>query len=473
MEYQSYLGWGLNNFEDIVEAFTKYKDGGWWIRKIDYKDAFNREITEGPYTEKEAKRKAINWDKFFKFKEKNIKTAKAYSFNDLVCRHEKDYNFLKNHLYEEYIWRPPKGTELMCLLSSKEKVLLLKKEEKENVNLSKFKMYVQDNNIKIIDYQGYEIYFKDKDYMANEQVKKLKLLIDDYKDKPEELIWLYDKALNKHNKRGLESLVTPYYIKTFNKDDKPYDLDFFKRLENCKTQKAKINTLLCFLKDSKREISFPYEDKNKFNLSYHFPLLYGKEDYDIKNLNISFLNEKELLIEIKEKDYYVKLRDHYLTFNLPLSNDENKVFNDKLLALMLFIAKTLSIDDLILTDNLQEYCRCDKNYSVRINIVRFLAGQESIYEEMGFVEENKEKREKIINEMKDKKIKDFINLNEEDIFKEKTLMEISQDYLDGYCEFPYICNLLNQITDKLKDSQFDYSINLKDFPLFKLKEKLK
>ena len=205
MEYQAYLGWGLINFEDILNALTKFKDGGWWIRKIDYKDAFHREITEGPYTEKEAKRKANNWNKFFTYKDKKITTAKVYSLKDLLCNHEKDYKYLKNHLYEEYIWRPPNGWELICLLLSKDKVLLLE----EKPNMEKAKMYVLDNDFELIKHKNYEIYYKKNDYMAKEQSNKLQKLIIDYENNPEQLIWLYDTAMKRKYKRGYESIIIP------------------------------------------------------------------------------------------------------------------------------------------------------------------------------------------------------------------------------------------------------------------------
>lgn len=487
MDYQSYLGWGLNNFEDIANALTKFKDGGWWVRKIDYKDAFNREITEGPYTEKEAKKKAYNWNKFFTLKDKNITTAKAYSFKDLICNHQKDYKFLKKHLYEEYIWRPPQGTELICLLLSKEKILLLENEKKDKTNnLEKIKVYVLDNDIKLIKHKNYEIYYKIKDYMAKEQVEKLKLLIDDYGQNKEQLQWLYDTAVDKKFKRGLESVIIPHYIKNFNKDSRPYTLEYFKKLESCKEKEDKIKTLLCYLKDSNRDFTFPLKDKTKYDIGYKFPLLYGNNDYDVKNLVISYSNDKELMIDIKDDNdkYYVKLKNNYITFNLPLDNQKDNIFNDKLIVLMLFISKTLKINNLILKDNLKEYCSCIKitnkeDFYVYINIVKYLSDQESIYDEMGFVEINKEKRQDVIDKFKDKTIKEFFPNQEEDslnIFMNKTLRDLSRDYLEGYCEFPYICELLQKITIKIYNQLnkccFEHSIELDDFPLFKLKEKL-
>lgn len=471
MEYQAYLGWGLINFEDIINALTKFKDGGWWIRKIDYKDAFHREITEGPYTEKEAKRKANNWNKFFTYKDKKITTAKAYSLKDLLCDHEKDYKYLKNHLYEEYIWRPPNGWELICLLLSKDKVLLLEKKP----NMEKAKMYVLDNDFELIKHKNYEIYYKKNDYMAKEQSDKLKKLVIDYENNPEQLIWLYDTAMKRKYKRGYESIIIPYYIKEFNIDSKPYTLDYFKRLENCKEKEDKINTLLCYLKDAKRDFNF--DNKNNYSIGYNFPLLFSNNDSNVKNLTISY-KDKKLIIKIKDfyDKYYVELNDNYLTFNLPLNNEEDNVFNDKLIVLMLFICKTLNINEIILKDNLKEYCNClkdDEDYFVYLNIVRYLANEASIYDEMGFREENKEKRQEVINSFKDKKIKDFIEIEEEN---EKTLHQLARDYLEGYCEFPYVCFLLNKITSKIYNEFnnicFEHYIDLKDFSLEKLKEKL-
>ena len=476
MDYQPYLGWGLNNFEDVMNAFTKFKDGGWWIRKIDYKDAFNREITEGPYTEKEAKNKAESWNKFFEFK--SLVTAKAYSFKNLMCNSERDSLILKKHLYEEYIWRPPLGAKLLCILKDDMKILMINPNHRISKlmvrNLEKFKLYVLDNGVNLIEEGDYNIFYKDKNYIAKEQANNLKLLVENFKDSPEELWWLYDKALKLNNKRGLEPVIIPDYIVNFNKDIKPYNLDFFKNLKG-----DKISCLLNMLKSSNKTILL-----GKGTLGYKFPFLYDNRDFNIKNFIISYLNET-LDIEIKQGNYNVKLtapknRVASLTFNLPYK--KNEVFNFKLLNLILFICKVLEINEVLLKDNLRDNC---DNLPIYLNIVRFLAGKNSVYDEIGFTEQNYQKREDVIQEFRWKKVGSFFE--GEDLFYDKTIGDLARDYLtfqpkrrlfetEEMDQELYVCNLLNKISvkifDTLKDCCFEYYIDLRKVKLISLRESL-
>ena len=472
MTYQPYLGWGLNNFEDTMNALAEFPQGGWWLRKVDHKDAFNKEFTEGPYDEKTAKKKAYNWNKFFDFK--GLKAAQAYSFKDLICNYQERYNYLKESLYPEYIWRPPSGAQLLCI----KKIMLIKKPSFKDSNFEKFSIYIQSKDIKLRDFQNYQIYYKDKDYLAYEQSKKLERLIKDYKDYPDQLWGLYRLALGEKN--NIPEVI-PYYIKSFNKDNKPYSLDFFIRFQKLENRDKKIKCLMNSLKKEKIDFTFP--KNNQYTIGYNLPLIYNKEDFKIKNLLFSITPKEELIIEIKEDENYVKLRapkDNraQLSFNLPIENNEN-IFNDKLITLFLFVCKQLKIYKINLKDNLKEYCKCDqiKKEILYINIVRFLASQESTYQEMGFIEENIDKRKDIIDKFKEQKISKFINLEEEDLLAQKTLSELANDYLNGYCQFNYVCQLLNTISVKifenLKDCCFEYYIDLKNYPLEQLRNKLK
>lgn len=471
MTYQPYLGWGLNNFEDVMEAFTKFPKGGWWIRKIDHKDAFDKEYTEGPYDEKTAKRKAATWNNFFKFKD--IKPAVASSFNDLVCNYKERQDLLKEKLYPEYIWVPPKGSQLLCI----DRVMLLKKILLKDTNFDKFSVYVQNKNIKMKEYREYLIYYKDKDNLAYEQSKKLEKLIDDYQDFPDQLWALYNKALGKDNKVD----IIPYYIKDFNKYKKPYTLEFFNRFNKLETRKNKIKCFINSIKSEKRDFNF--SEKNDYNLGYQFPIIFHKEDDKTKNFLVSKNNQGKLIIEIKEKDFFVKLEaptneEAQLTFNLPMEDNED-FFNDKLITFILFLSKKLNIFKINLKDNLREYCKCDKvnNQILYINIIRFLADRDSLYQEMGFQEDNIDKRRDVINTFKDKKISSFINMGQEELMSEKTLSQLAIDYLDGFCNYDYVCHLLHMVSVKifesLKDCCFEYHIDLEEFPLKQLEEKLK
>ena len=57
-----------------------------------------------------------------------------------------------------------------------------------------------------------------------------------------------------------------------------------------------------------------------------------------------------------------------------------------------------------------------------------------------------------------------------------TVGDLARDYLDGMCEFRYVCDLLNSISvkifDTLKDCCFEYFIDLRNVKLFSLRETL-
>jgi len=489
MDYIPYLNWGMNNFEDVLDAIINFKNGGWWVRKIDFKDGFYREITNGPYEEKKAIKLAKEWNDFFVYKD--LTTAKAYSFVDLICYQHSYYKNLNQHLYPEYIWRAPSGSELLCLLNYKkeEKVLMIKK-DKEDYNYQKFKLYVLDNGLKLINIEGYQIFYKEGDSVAYEQGKKLENLVKDFKDYPLQIIWLYNKAMDNNIKEGSEPMLIPQYIKDFKEKNKIYTLDFFKDLKNNNNNKKKerIEKLIEKLKNEKKIFTLPNI------VSYKLPLLYHKKDYHVKNLLIScgkstdlpdqrynksndlpdLRSNNDLIIEIKEDKYFIQLIIPQVSmakikFNISYDK-ESYIFNDKLISLMLYISKSLLVEEVILVDNLKEGCDGLELYT---NIIRFLAEEISIYDEMGFKEENREKRIEIIEKYKTK----IISQKEDDLFYDKTFGDLSIQYLKGYREYKFVCQILNKmckdIYKELSPCCLEYLIKLKDFSFYQLIEKLK
>lgn len=464
--YTSYLGWGLNTFEDFLEAFSNYSDGGWWIRKIDYKDAFNREITEGPYKEKTAREKAEAWNKYFKYKD--LKTAKVYNLVDLLCNHKDDYLRLKNHLCEEYIWRPPAGSELFCLIKGVSDVLLYYiKDIKNSRDLEKFSSYAETKGINYIKVKDYKIYYCNKSYISFEKAKKLKKLVIDFEEEKESIKWLYLEAINKNNYReGIKPLIIPEYIVDFNKDIQPQTLDFFKKLSTFKTKKEKIDKLIESLKNYKRNLK---AENKEYDIYYVLPLIYNKNDSRIKNLNISYKNNIFKVL-IKEEDYSITLTDSpigggRISFDFPYTRKID-YFDDKIIDLLFFISKILKIERLVIKDNLMQYCKCDglDNMPLYINIIRFLASLDSIYETIGFKEIDKESRLKIVSKYKDKPVLDY------------TYGELAKDYLNGYCRYEHVCELLKDISTKifeeLKDICLEYIIYLDNIKLYKLRSRL-
>ena len=126
--------------------------------------------------------------------------------------------------------------------------------------------------------------------------------------------------------------------------------------------------------------------------------------------------------------------------------------------------------------NLQQYCKCKSldNMPLYLNIIRFLAGEDSIYEEIGFIEIAKDKRKKIVAEY----AKKIVNkeTDSEGIVTDYTFEDLAKDYFKDFCKYNYVCEILNknsvEIFEKLKDCCLEYSYNLDNVKLFNLKERL-
>ena len=326
--------------------------------------------------------------------------------------------------------------------------------------------------IKKIELKGYKIYYKGDDYISVERAKKLKKLVIDYHEEPKLLEWLYLEAINTSPYReGEKPIVTPDYILNFKKDIVPQSLDFFKKLKNYEGFEEKIRALF-------RELQ-PYRKKlltknNDYILAYTLPLIYDEKDSNIKNINFSY-NNKTLEISVVEIDYNIKLvynpiREGKLFFEFPYTK-ELDFFDDSLIDLLIFIAKILNIDRIVLKDNLKEYCKCNglNNMPLYLNIIRFLADEESIYKELGFVEEGRENRVEILKKYQEK----LVNDDPEDVY---TYKDLAQDYFKGFCKYSYACELLNNISgeifEKLRECCLEYNLELSNLKLFKLKERL-
>lgn len=468
--YQHYLNWGLTTFEDFLEAFTKYQNGGWWIRKIDYKDAFYREITEGPYNKKEADLKAENWNKYFKYKK--LKTANVYSLIDLLCNHNMYMSKLEKYLYREYIWQPPNGAELFCLIKGDRKVFL---DSKENIdsNFRKFINYSLDNNIKSIEVKDYLIFYKDSDFISKLMTKKLKRLVNEYSQDKETLRWLYLEAININSYReGKKPLVIPDYIVNFKKDIKPLTLDFFKVLKSKETLEAKIETLFDEIKKNK---SVLLVKNNNYKIGYLVPIIYDEKDTLVKCLEFSY-KDKVLEINYKEEEYSILLNVNVnknlnsLKLNFPFL-DNVDFFDNKIIDLFFYICKVLNLDSLKLKDDYKEYCKCNKlsNISVYINIIRFLANKESIYSMLGFKEANIELREEIVKPYREK----IITVTDNFVY---TYENLANEYLEGFCKYNYVCNLLEEITSEIyqemENKNIYYILDLDIYNLSSLADKL-
>lgn len=509
MEYTPYLNQGLNNFEDIINLFTTYSDGGYWIKKIDYKDGFYRELIQGPFSRDEADKKAAHWNKIFKYK--GLKVATSYSFKELVCQHEDDPK-MRNYLDEEYIWKPPLGAELMCLLHGQDNVLMAKVRNENDDNYQKFKAYSLSNGLELMNIEDYLIFYKKNNYRSKEEALVLKKVIKEYKNRPGEIQWLYDELKGNQHLFGKKPIVLPNYLYKTKQDVLPLELEFFKRYEEFKSRRERLEN---FKKDMERLLNQGQLNLeatgNQAEFSYNLMVVIDKKDGRPKKMNVKISKNKTLSIHIKDQEerYYVRFLSKKgkvprITFELPYMQKNwkfliDEIFNGdesfkdikKIIHLLLYIAKSLGYDDVYLYDNLKEYCKCNQLFDMPIysNILRFLIGEKSIYEEIGFKETNPDRREEIIKKYKEMVIKNILKkeglsyeekdeddmeeegLEEQDLYYNHTLDNFVKDYMNGMCQYEYVCQLMNKISKEifleLKDSCLEYvlylsSLNLSD-----------
>ena len=138
MTYYSYTNKGLNTFEDVVKAFTFYENGGFWIKKIDKQASFVREIVLGPFSQDKANELSDIWRPNVNIKD--VELSKVYTFSELVCCNtdKEYYTKIKQFIDEDYIWKPPIGIKLFCLMKKYTDVALYRKQDLSDVNFVKF-----------------------------------------------------------------------------------------------------------------------------------------------------------------------------------------------------------------------------------------------------------------------------------------------------------------------------------------------
>lgn len=445
VKYQPYLNYGLNTVEDVLSVFTKYSDGGYWVKKIDHK-LFYREIVEGPFTKKEAEKKAKFWSDFFIFKD--IPTARAYSFTQLVCMVcDVEYNKkLKNYIFEDYIWQPPRGASLMCLLAGKIKVLMNSVFNVDD-DFEKFELYVNNLGVVKTSLFEYDIFYLEHDLESNYKATTLRRLVSDYYKEPDQLVWLYDEVQGFLHTRGCKPFVIPGYIVDSKKFCMPLELEFFKKYNKVSECKKKRKNIFEDLKKCLPDYSMNINAvDDKVFVVLNIKLIIIPKTNKVKDFFISMDDKNNMIFGIvyTEDQTYMKVEETENCRGKIITNLDLKKY-DNTMWLIIYLAKVFGFTHLTIFDDFKNEC---ENHTVYHNILLYLDDQPSYYEKFNFKLSYKDEQEKlrIISKYREEDINNYI---EDQIFQNATLKDVVRDYFNGMNKYSYVCETLEKISEKI------------------------
>ena len=488
MSYVPYVGKGLNNFEDTIDAFIHFNKGGYWVKKIDKKEGVLREIVSGPFKKVIAQKIASNWDPDFDLPIK--KYAKVYSFSELSCSNIKEHSA---YLEDIYIWKPPKGIDIFCISNKLLDVCVYDKSLLSNNDFIKFYKYGQINDVKYILQETNKfnapivpkiICYYSKDIKAYKKAQKIaKYLNEEIMHTEKNKNYVINKILDKHVDENDRPIIFPSHITNDVVCD-VIDLYFFKNFYKEKNafRKAFDELKKCLDNES---IIFQNLENNYIEIVIEIDLIVNSKDYKPKKLYLKHSESQGLKLELgdHQDSYSVKLKDSIIDVNLPKNRkqwniflmekmgDDKDFYNvEKIIALFLYICKCLGKTNLTIKDQRTIDCACDSNESqIYINIIRELANLPSIYESVGFVRKNNKTFQNIVQNYKDVKLSDLIQENikydeKRQLFLEKTVGELATMYMNGMCAYDEMCNILSVtstiIHNKITNCCLEYSINL-------------
>lgn len=485
MAYEPYLDQGLTSFQDVLDAFTKFKDGGYWVKKIVKKGGFHREVVEGPFKKDEAEAEANDWYNYFMFQDKI--TAEVFTFFTLCCDFELDEN-KKDYLYPEYIWQPPRGIDIFCLLYKPEKAIIKNIQDISDPNSRKFINYAKSNNINTIQVFDDLIFYNSKNFKSRIAARVLRKISIDYISLKKEKDILLEYVIN--NKLSNDFISIPDYITEFKRSC--YNT-YLGELKEIAEQKGNCNKKIKSLFD-KLYKCLPQENfhLNEKDIQLNFYLLLSNRDYEAKIIKL--IKHEYYDIVIGNEETFISITDinkckANLRVNLPRDlkdftdffAQEDKKFQQlkNFLGLILYMAKCIGVEQITYNPDQRIKCICD-NSGVLLyeEVINLLANKESIYKKVGFINTKEKELNTIINDNKKMTLGEILKIEkeddeeEEDTFYDKTLEEIANLYLDGICMYEYGCQIMDEINKfiypKIKDlMKYELKIKNKNLKFFR------
>jgi hypothetical protein len=459
----------LTDFSLVFGAFQKYPDGGYWVKKIikgrekylednvkvGGKDRLV-EVVVGPYSEEEAKIEAKIHNNIVKL-EKG-KSAKAFSFNQLVCQDDllqinKDSN-VNNYVSVDDMFYIPKGAQLFCLVHKTVDLVYFKRMDLTE-KFRKFSDYAFNSGMRYVSTFDYLIYFDPDNKVSLRKAGEMKALLDSEDDyTPGEFIWMQDSILGKSKKRGTKPSILPFNISAELVGQDRIDYQSLKQMY------GKIKQMNCGV--DRLNVSF----QNFYDtFGNNFSEMYKNKDYQVKTeINMEVVmdqdddqGKKVKLIKDYEMNYEIAMKRRrkrlgdidlisvkdiedchgYLNINFKNLKDKtwevskldlfsgDTFFNNEtvLIVFMMFMAKCFGVKVLRLDTGLRN-SECDNTVMYHYYHIFYLGyGSFKKLEELGFMINNESKYRKIVNEIKDMTVINFVVSN-------KLQIQVDNDYRD-------------------------------------------
>lgn len=472
-----YFSDSLKNFEDVLEAFIKFKNGGYWIKKIDKKSLDIVEIVNGPYSKKEAEELSKNY--VSKYKISNVEIySKVYNFKQLLLSSSLlDTSYIDRD--ENNIWKPPKGIFIFAIVHNIVSIAVYKKEDLQDKDFIKFVRYGEINNIKYNTANNYIIFYNSKNTESYIKAKKLYKLIIKNKELNEENLEKIIKLYTYSDEYSQVDII-PNYMSRYVKNCELITLSFFKKFQK---EKNPLQAIFNHLKECLNENSVFSQslDDNSIEISIEVDLIYNDKDYKPKKIYFIYNNKDgQYSFELGNYggDYSIKLDNNEIKINLPNNREkwnkfimtklgtDTKLSNiEKLLSLFLYICKSVGKTKLTINDNRIISCKYGKEeLPIYINIIRELAGYKSIYHNLDIYRSNEKEFSQRLNKYKNIKIQELIK--DKNLNIDKTISKISKDYLQGHYNYDEICLVISLISttlyNKIKTCCSDFKVNLKN-----------
>lgn len=501
----------LSSFEQVVDAFRKYPDGGFWVKKIIQRMGIFRETVVGPYTKKEANDLAERWKKVFKYEKEEV--AKVFSFSDLVCSPSPSR-------LGEYKWKPPMGSGMICVAMGYFPLTVYSLDEVEKSEYRKFYEYTYPDGVRSKEVREHMIFFNRFNMNSYKRKAAMEQFIRndmEHYDKDHQR-WLIQKISGKKGNDQDKPNIIPGYISRLDWECNPVELDFFKEFltpvskgkvsviskaynkikkcapENDKTfffyqdirfEAVEVDLLiednilnygedvsLDKIRKSMKKLVIEKGDNGKYNV-----LLTNYEGNFSVGVYAIHDNKGRMIIDLPDSDFDPLKEKETMFISRNLRKDRYFTKMDVNGAILLYIVKCLGIEKVWIEDERTGDCECEaSDVSSFINPVRFLADQPSIYANLGFRNEKQDELEEIIEEYKkvdlpindpwfndpeEIKVEDPDGYDsssslesiedEEDESEQETmnLADLAKMYLDRDCTYENLCDIMWIVTEEI------------------------
>lgn len=499
----------LKNFDVVLRGFKEFPNGGYWIKKIVKEKGIYKEKTEGPYSIQDADNR-VGILKNIMYLD-DVDVARYYTFDELVCNDDlteiEPSDEIGRYVLPKHRYYPPAGASLFCLIKGMTEVVLINREGLTTA-FKKFSDYAINSGMRYISTENFYIFFNPDSHTSVRKAGELRALLRiREKYTPDEFLWLIDEIIGRKEKRGTKPNNRPFAILSEYQTSGRMVYDGFKELFSL------IDGVPCH--DGRLDQSF-----SNFRESFgnRYMTTYRNKEFQIrKELRFSVLQDEE---DTKPKKFRItrnynetyevglhRIRKNFKDIHLSsvrdigrdcvgylnikfkdakdktwevgklnlLSMDDN--FNNEivLMCLNLFVAKAFGVEKVVLDNRLRNSdCQTDIMYHY-YHIHYVAVGDFKMFSEIGFTVENFQEYENLVNNIRDKKILEFVAENElsvkvNDEVKGETLKKFCTDFIETRdCFTRENLILINQISAHIQNRiQIKIVMDMGNIPFEKL-----